>query len=65
MLVRVDEALDLYCCVESVCNDSVEHFTWKLYEGDGAMIDWCFLDVLVFFGDEYNLRDLEGFGEVT
>ena len=65
MLVRVDKALGLYCSVESVCDDSVKHFAWKLNEGDGAMVDWCSVDVLVFFGNEYNLRDLEGFGEVT
>ena len=65
MLVGVDKALDLYCGVESVCDSSVVHFAWKLYEGDGTVINWCFVDVLVFFGNEYYLRDLEGFGEVT
>ena len=65
MLVRVDKAFDLYCGVESECDGFVIHFAWNLYEGDGTVIDWCFVDVLVFFGNEYNLRDLEGFGEVT
>ena len=65
MLVRVDKALGLYFCVESICDDSVKHFAWKLYEGDGAVVNWCFVDGLVFFGNEYYLRDLEGFGEVS